>query len=64
LQKIVEITRNRNLLEEFKSVQGSKNQSPFENLARQIAMVIISVMRGCIRIIEELTDAIDANENI
>ena len=27
-------------------------------------MVIISVMKGCIRIIEQLTDAIDPNPNI
>lgn len=64
IQKIVEITKNRDLVDEFKSVQGSKNQSAFENFARQIAMAIISVMRGCIRIIEQLTDTIDPNPNI
>jgi hypothetical protein len=52
VQKIVEITKGRNLLDEFNSVKGTKNQSAFENFARQIAMVIISVMKGCIRIIE------------
>lgn len=64
IQKIVEITKNRNLLDEFNSVKDTKNQGAFENFARQIAMVIISVMRGCIRIIEQLTDVIDPNANI
>ena len=64
IQKVVEITKNRNLLEEFKSVQGSNNQNGFENFARQISMVIISVLKGCIRVIEELTDTIEPNPNI
>jgi hypothetical protein len=34
IQKIAEITKNRNLLDEFNTVQGSKNQSAFENFAR------------------------------
>jgi hypothetical protein len=34
ITKIVEITKNRNLTEEFNSVRGSKNQSGFENFAR------------------------------
>lgn len=45
-------------------MKGSKNQTGFENFARQIAMVVISVIKGNIRIIEELTDAIEPNENI
>lgn len=65
INKIVDITKNRNLLDEFNSVKGSKNQSGFENFARQIAMVIISVMKGNIRVIEELTNNPDTtNENI
>lgn len=65
IQKIVEITKNRSLFDEFSNVKGSKNQSGFENFARQIAMVIASVMRGCIRIVEELTDSPDqTNQNI
>jgi len=64
IQKVVEITKNRNLLEEYKSVQGSNNQNGFENFARQISMVIISVLKGCIRVIEELTDTIEPNPNI
>jgi hypothetical protein len=34
IQKIVEITKNRDLVDEFKSVQGTKNQSAFENFSR------------------------------
>ena len=52
------------MLDEFNSVKGTKNQSSFENFARQIAMVVVSVVRGIIRIIEELTDAIEPNANI
>jgi Exportin 1-like protein len=64
IQKIVEITKNRSLLDEFNSVRGSKHQSGFENFARQIAMVIVAVIKGNIRVIEQLTDAIEANDNI
>ena len=57
IQKIVEITKNRSLLDEFNSVKNSKNQQSFENFARQVAMVIVSVMKGNIRVIEEITDS-------
>jgi hypothetical protein len=42
-------------------VKGSKNQSGFENFARQLAMVIVSVLNGNIRIIEELTNVAEPN---
>ena len=64
IQKIVEITKGRSLLDEFNNVKGSKNQTGFENFARQIAMVVVSVLKGNMRVIEELTDAIEPNENI
>lgn len=64
IQKIVDITKGRNFLDEFNNVKGSKNQSGFENFARQIAMVITSVMKGNLRVIEELTDSQDQNDNI
>ena len=51
-------------MDEFTSVSGTKNQSGFENFARQLAMVIVSVIKGSIRVIEELTDAIEPNQNI
>jgi hypothetical protein len=56
ITKLIEITKDRSLTDEFQSVKGSKNQQAFENFARQVAMVIVSVMRGNIRIIEEITD--------
>lgn len=34
IQKLVEITKDRSLSDEFQSVKGSKNQQAFENFAR------------------------------
>lgn len=64
IQKITEITKNRNLVDEFRSVQGGKTQTGFENFARQVAMVITSVLRGNIDLIEETTNTMEPNQNI
>jgi exportin-1 len=64
VQKIVEITKNRSLLEEFNSVKGSKNQQAFENFARQVAMVVASVVKGNLRVIEEVTDQAGDNQAV
>ncbi len=64
MQKIVEITKNRSLLEEFNSVKGSKNQQAFENFARQVAMVVASVVKGNLRVIEEVTDQAGDNQAV
>jgi hypothetical protein len=59
ISKIVEITKNRNLVDEFNSVKGTKNQSGYENFARQVAMVIVSIFRGNLKIIDQLTNSPD-----
>ena len=64
VQKITEISKNRSLVDEFKAVAGSKNQTGFENFARQVAMVIISVLKSNIDIIEETTNTMEPNQNI
>lgn len=62
--KIAEITKNRSLLEEFQSLQGSKHQTSFETFAKQLALSIAAVLRNNLDMIEEMTNAMEPNQNI
>lgn len=64
IQKITEITKNRSLVDEFKTLQGSKNQTGFENFVKQLALSISAVLKNNIDLIEETTNVSTPNPNI
>lgn len=64
IQKITEITKNRSLLDEYQQVAGGKQQTGFENFARQIALAITAVLKTNIDLIEEMTNTMEPNPNI
>ena len=64
IQKIVEVTKGRSLLDEFNSVVNSKNQSGFENFAKQLALSISAVLKSNIDLIEHTTNSMEQNQNI
>jgi exportin-1 len=64
IQKVMEIIKNRSLIDEFKQVQGSKAQTGFENFAKQLALSVTAVMKGNIDLIEETTNTMEPNQNI
>ena len=49
----MEISKNRSLLEEYGAVNGTKQQSGFENLCRQVGLAITAVIKPNIDLIEE-----------
>jgi exportin-1 len=64
IQKIAEVTKGRSLLDEFKSVVNSKNQSGFETFAKQLALSISAVLKSNIDLIEHTTNSMEQNQNI
>jgi exportin-1 len=64
VSKIAEVTKNRSLVDEYKSIVGSKAQNGFENFCRQVALAITAVIKSNIDLIEETTNTMDPNPNI
>jgi hypothetical protein len=46
------------------NVKNSKQQSAFENFARQVALAISAVLKNNITLIEQLTNTMEPNSNI
>ena len=57
-------TKGRSLLQEFQSVQNTKSQAGFETFAKQLAIAISSVLKNNIDLIENLSNAVEANTEI
>ena len=57
-------TKGRSLHQEFQSVQNTKSQAGFETFAKQLAIAISSVLRNNLDFIENLTNTIEANNEI
>lgn len=64
IQKIAEVTKQRPLDEEYKQVLNTKNQSGFENMAKQIALAISALIKNNIDLIEQTTNTMEPNQNI
>jgi hypothetical protein len=46
IQRIMELTKNRSLKDEFESVRNTGSQAGFENFARQLALAISAVIKN------------------
>lgn len=57
-------TKGRSLLQEFKSVENTKSQAGFETFAKQLAIAIASVLKNNIDFIENLSNGIEANNEV
>lgn len=55
----MEVTKGRSLLDEFTSIVNSKNQSGFENFAKQLALSIAAVLKMNIDLIEQTTSSME-----
>lgn len=64
IQRIAEITHRRSLADEYQIILKSKQQSGFENFAKQLALSISAVLKNNIDLIESMTNTMEANENI
>jgi len=58
------VTKGRSLEDEYKSIQGGKAQSGFENFCRQVGLAITAVIKNNIDLIEETTNTMEPNQNI
>lgn len=57
------MTKNRSLVDEYKAVQKTSNQTGFENFARQLALGISSILRSSLTLIESITNTHEPNED-
>jgi len=64
VQKVSETIKGRTLGEEYSNVKNSKQQSAFENFARQVALAISAVLKNNITLIEQITNTMEPNQNI
>jgi hypothetical protein len=61
--KIAEMTKNRSLTDEYKTVLKTSNQTGFENFSRQLALAISSILRTSLTQIENLSNTSQPNED-
>lgn len=64
IQQIAQLTKSRSLLDEYNSVKSTNQQAGFENFARHVALAVAAVLKNNIRLIEEVCNAMEANETV
>lgn len=64
IEQIANVTKQRDFREEYQNVSGSKQQTSFENFARQVCLAISSVLTQNLSLIEQTTNTMDQNQNI
>ena len=64
IKSIADLTKQRDLTQEYEAVRASKQQTGFENFARQTALAISAVLKLNLDLIEQTTNTMEYNENI
>lgn len=64
ITKITELTKGRSLIDEYQSVKKSKQQTGFENFAKQLALAISAVIKNNIDLIEQTTNVMEPNADV
>ena len=64
IEQIQNVTKGRDLREEFESLKATKSQTHFENFAKQICIAITSVLSQNLTLIEESCNIMEPNQNI
>ena len=64
IEQIHNVTKGRDLREEYKQLSGTKNQGNFENFCKQVCLAISSVLQSNLDLIEQSTNTMEPNQNI